>query len=96
MRVHKSAAIRALLVLFALCASGRAGVLPDDRADALYHRYDGGGIQIQGPSILLRKKLGESVADAQRRAYAGVEAIAWDSAFHRHDIGWRAIERERG
>lgn len=50
------------MVLFALCASGRAGVLPDDRADALYHRYEGGGILVQGPSILLRKKFGDSVS----------------------------------
>jgi hypothetical protein len=36
-----------------------AGVLPEDRADALYHRYDGGGVTIQGPSLLVRKKLKE-------------------------------------
>jgi len=34
-----------------------AGVLPDDRADMLYHYYDGGGVQIDGPSILFRKKV---------------------------------------
>ena len=39
--------------------------------------------------------LGDSVADAQQRAYAGVAAIHWASEFHRRDIGWRAIERER-
>ena len=33
------------------CVSRRAfaGVLPEDRADALYHRYQGGGVTIQGP-----------------------------------------------
>ena len=62
MRVHRTAAVRVCVVLLALCASGRAGVLPDDRADALYHRYEGGGIQIQGPSILLRKKVGDSLS----------------------------------
>ncbi len=39
-----------------------AGVLPEDRADVLYHFYDGGGVQIDGPSILVRKKLGQSVS----------------------------------
>ncbi len=45
----------------ALAASGAAhgAVLPDDRADALYHRYDGGGVTIDGPSLLLRKKFAE-------------------------------------
>jgi len=32
-----------------------AAVLPEDRADALYHYYDGGGVTIQGPSLLVRK-----------------------------------------
>jgi hypothetical protein len=39
-----------------------AGVLPEDRADVLYHRYQGGGITIDGPSVLVRKKIGESFA----------------------------------
>lgn len=37
----------------------RAAVLPDDRADVLYHRYDGGGVTIDGPSLLVRKKFAE-------------------------------------
>jgi phosphoribosylamine--glycine ligase len=40
--------------------------------------------------------LGDSVTDAQQRAYAGVSAIHWAHEFHRHDIGWRAIARECG
>jgi hypothetical protein len=39
-----------------------AGVLPEDRADALYHRYDGGGVTIDGPSILVRKQVGKSLS----------------------------------
>jgi hypothetical protein len=39
-----------------------AAVLPDDRADALYHSYDGGGVEIDGPSLLVLKKFGQSVA----------------------------------
>jgi hypothetical protein len=39
-----------------------AGVLPEDRADTLYHYYDGDGVQIDGPSILVRKHFGDSVS----------------------------------
>jgi hypothetical protein len=39
-----------------------AGVLPEDRADVLYFRYDGGGVQISGPSVLVRKSIGEHVS----------------------------------
>jgi len=41
-----------------------AAILPEDRADALYHRYDGGGVTIQGPSLLARKQFGESLSAA--------------------------------
>lgn len=39
-----------------------AAVLPEDRADALYHYYEGGGVEIQGPSILVRKSVGNNVS----------------------------------
>jgi hypothetical protein len=47
------------LVLLAAAVPAGAGVLPDDRADVLYHRYDGGGVTIDGPSLLVRKKFAE-------------------------------------
>jgi hypothetical protein len=48
-----------LLLLLASAAS-QAAVLPEDRADIMYHRYTGGGLNVDGPSILVRKKFGES------------------------------------
>jgi len=39
-----------------------AGVLPEDRADVLYHLYQGDGVEIDGPSILVRKQLGKSIS----------------------------------
>ena len=49
-------------VLLFLCQTGAAGVLPDDRSDILYHQYDGGGVQIDGPSILVRKSVGKNIS----------------------------------
>ncbi|MFK8053754.1 MAG: DUF3570 domain-containing protein [Woeseiaceae bacterium] len=37
-----------------------AAVLPEDRTDVLYHRYEGDNITIQGPSVLVRKQIGKS------------------------------------
>ena len=34
------------------------------------------------------------MAQAQARAYEGVDAISWSGAFCRKDIGYRAIARE--
>jgi hypothetical protein len=50
------------LVSLLVLVTASAGVLPEDRADVLMHRYDGGGITIQGPSVLVRKKLGDMVS----------------------------------
>ena len=50
------------LFLSVLPGASFAGVLADDRADMLYHRYDGGGVTIHGPSVLVRKKLAEKYA----------------------------------
>jgi hypothetical protein len=41
-----------------------AGVLPEDRADLLYFRYEGGEVEISGPSMLVRKSIGEHVSVA--------------------------------
>ena len=50
------------ILLLAMSQGVWAGVLPDDRADLLYHRYEGGGVEIDGPSILIRKKVGKSMS----------------------------------
>ena len=54
--------IRRIALLFLLAPAASAGVLPDDRADLMYHYYDGGGITIDGPSLLVRKKFAEKYA----------------------------------
>jgi hypothetical protein len=46
------------------CTASQAGVLPEDRADVLYFRYDGGEVTINGPSMLVRKSIGEHVSVA--------------------------------
>ena len=54
-----------------------------------------GNVVSAGGRVLCVTALGDSVQDAQRNAYAGVASIHWTSEFHRSDIGWRAIARER-
>ncbi|MBL4908518.1 MAG: DUF3570 domain-containing protein [Alteromonadaceae bacterium] len=53
--------------------NSQATVLDPDRADVLYHNYQGGGMKIDGPAILLRKKATESVAIS---AYYYVDMIS--------------------
>ncbi len=54
-----------------------------------------GNVVTAGGRVLCVCALGDSVAEAQRGAYEAVAKISWDGEFHRNDIGWRAIARER-
>jgi hypothetical protein len=64
LRRNRSHAVRAAGMLGGALAGGvaHAATLPDDRADVMYHAYDGGGLKATGPAILVRKKLGESLS----------------------------------
>jgi len=49
-----------VLLLFCISAANSfAAILPEQRADILYHSYDGGGVTIDGPSVLVRKNVGD-------------------------------------
>ena len=54
--------VLALVAVAGFSASLLAAVLPEDRFDALYHSYDGGGISVTGPSYLIRKHIGRSLS----------------------------------
>jgi phosphoribosylamine--glycine ligase len=47
-----------------------------------------------GGRVLCVTALGNSVSEAQQKAYAVVDTIGWDDAYSRRDIGYRAIARE--
>ncbi|GKX64669.1 phosphoribosylamine--glycine ligase [Pragia fontium] len=49
----------------------------------------------QGGRVLCATALGDTVAEAQRRAYQLTGKINWHGCFYRKDIGYRAIEREQ-
>ena len=56
-------------------------------------RRDGDNVVTTGGRVLCACALGDTVAEAQREAYALVSQIHWDGEYHRSDIGWRAIAR---
>ncbi len=51
----------------------------------------GGVVTANGGRVLNLVGLGPTVAAARAKAYAAVDAIAWDGGFCRRDIGWRAL-----
>jgi len=73
-----------------------------DRAAALpgkvFHagtREDSGRALTNGGRVLCAVGLGSSVKAAQSEAYGLVNSISWAGVQFRHDIGYRAIARER-
>ncbi|MCG7392257.1 phosphoribosylamine--glycine ligase [Microvirga sp. ACRRW] len=59
-------------------------------------KLDADKIVANGGRVLNVTALGSSITDAQARAYDAVSRIDWPEGFCRSDIGWRAVERERG
>jgi phosphoribosylamine--glycine ligase len=56
-------------------------------------RLSGDSILVSGGRVLCATGLGATVAEAQRAAYALVDAVHWRGAICRRDIGYRAIIR---
>ena len=54
-------------------------------------KREGTRLLANGGRVLNVTALGDSVAQAQARAYGAVDAIDWPGGFCRRDIGWRAV-----
>ncbi|MCX8587622.1 MULTISPECIES: phosphoribosylamine--glycine ligase [unclassified Gilliamella] len=57
--------------------------------------FEKGHVLTNGGRVLCVTALGDTVLEAQQRAYQQVDKIHWHGCFYRHDIGYRAIEREK-
>ena len=54
-----------------------------------------GQVVTSGGRVLCVTGVGNTVSEAQANAYAGVKQITWRGAYHRTDIGYRAVAREK-
>jgi hypothetical protein len=90
---------RALKVVGSLLALHPAGPaaaadVPADRAEAMFHVYDGGGVRATGPALLVRKGLADRVS-ASAQYYvdavsnASIDVVTTASPFKetRHEVG---------
>ncbi len=55
-----------------------------------------GHILANGGRVLNICATGKTVTEAQQRVYQAVDRIRWPEGFCRRDIGWQAVEREKG
>ena len=58
-------------------------------------KAEGGRILANGGRVLDVSAIGQTVREAQARAYEAISRIRWPEGFYRHDIGRRAVEREK-
>ena len=72
----------------------KAARLPDIAITHAGTRVENGKLLANGGRVLNITATGDSVRDAQKRAYEALALIDWPGGFYRHDIGWRAVERE--
>ncbi|NRA52702.1 MAG: phosphoribosylamine--glycine ligase [Gammaproteobacteria bacterium] len=73
--------------------------IPSATADTkVFHagtKLNGSDVVTAGGRVLCATALGNTVTQAQQRAYQVAEQIRWDKAFYRTDIAYRAIAREQ-
>ena len=55
-----------------------------------------GAILANGGRVLNVCAVGQTIREAQARAYQAVDRIKWPDGFCRRDIAWQAVDKERG
>ena len=76
-----------------------SGLSVADNEDAkVFHAgtsLNDGNVVTAGGRVLCATALGNTVAEAQKKAYSAIESIDWDDKYFRTDIAYRAIAREQ-
>ena len=71
------------------------GMLGDAKVFHAGTKVIDGKVTTNGGRVLCVAAMGDSVAEAQKNAYAAADEINWSGVFSRRDIGYRAIAREQ-
>ena len=71
-------------------------VLPPERFDTLLHYYHGGGVDISGPSLLLRKGLGQSASMSANYYVDAVSSASIDVITSATPYHERRVEKDLG
>ncbi len=83
-------------LLGGLAAGGsvaHAATLPEDKAELLFHSYDGGGVKATGPALLVRKSLADKVS-VSAQVYvdavsnASIDVVTTASPFKETRTAW--------
>ena len=105
LRWHSQAALTVVMAAKGYPGAYAKGSVIEGLADAaavegveIFHagtKRDGDRILANGGRVLNVSALGRTVSEAQAHAYAAIARIRWPEGFCRHDVGWRAVAREK-
>jgi phosphoribosylamine--glycine ligase len=73
---------------------GGLETLADDSFHKCFHagtKADGDNTLANGGRVLSITARGDTLKDAQERAYSELDKVDWECGFYRRDIGWRAL-----
>jgi phosphoribosylamine--glycine ligase len=77
-----------------------SGLPTEVRSDAkIFHAgttLRDGQVVTSGGRVLCATAMGKTVSEAQTNAYTLLNPVYWNGEYHRKDIGYRAVARERG
>ena len=70
-----------------------AATLPQDKAEAMYHVYDGGGVKATGPALLVRKSIADRVSVSAQYyidavSNASIDVVTTASPFKETRTAW--------
>jgi hypothetical protein len=73
--------------------AAQAATLPEDKAEAMYHVYDGGGVKATGPALLVRKSLADRVSLSAQYyvdavSNASIDVVTTASPFKEKRTAW--------
>jgi phosphoribosylamine--glycine ligase len=74
-----------------ICGIEKAERMPHVIVTHAGTRREGNRLLADGGRVLNITALAPNIAEAQKRAYAAIDAIDWPDGFCRRDIGWRAL-----
>lgn len=79
--------------LLATGTATQAATLPEDKAETIYHVYDGGGVKAYGPALLVRKSLFDKVSLSAQYyvdavSNASIDVVTTASPFKETRTAW--------
>ncbi|HED13156.1 MAG TPA: DUF3570 domain-containing protein [Gammaproteobacteria bacterium] len=90
MKLNYSIFLFALFTLLFTSKAGYAAVLPEERVDLMIHSFDGGGVEVSGPALLIRTNVASNTSVFYNYYVDNISSASIDV-----ELGGSAYDEER-